>query len=62
MQCPSLSNLCHNVEHVGHIVEHLEITAKAAKENIVIQLDSAKSADETHTYLEEEIKKNRKLH
>lgn len=57
MQCPSLSNLCHNVEHVGHIVEHLEITAKAAKEKIMIQLDSAKSADETHTYLEEEINK-----
>lgn len=46
---------CVIVDHVGHNVEHLELTAKAAKENIIIQLDLAKSAGNTHTYLKEEM-------
>lgn len=40
---------CVIVDHVGHIVEHLEITARAAKSNIMIELESAKKTAETYS-------------
>ena len=50
---------CVIVDHVGHIVEHLEITAKTVKNNVMIELDSAKSAVKTYSCAVQDLKEKR---
>ncbi len=39
---------CVIVDHVGHIVEHLEVTARAVKDNIMVELEFAKKAAQSY--------------